>query len=115
MANFENRPWGRFDILLDTPKCKVKIIEVKPNQRLSYQYHKHRAERWVVVEGTLTVILNDVEHTLNYGDCIDIPKGDKHRAWNKTENSTKFIETQIGTYFGEDDIVRVSDDYNRTV
>ena len=115
MANFENRPWGRFDILLDTPKCKVKIIEVKPNQRLSYQYHKHRAERWVVVEGTLTVILNDVEHTLDYGDCIDIPKGDKHRAWNKTENPTKFIETQIGTYFGEDDIVRVSDDYNRTI
>jgi mannose-6-phosphate isomerase len=107
------RPWGNYEVLLDTPKCKVKRITVKPHQRLSYQYHHKRAERWVVVQGTLTVVLDDIFHTLNYGDDIYIPQGAKHRAWNQTDETVQFIETQIGTYFGEDDIVRLSDDYDR--
>ena len=111
----ESRPWGRYDILLDTDYTKVKIITVAPNQRLSYQSHKHRQEQWVLVKGILTVVRDDVEHTLdNIGETITIPQGAKHRAWNKTNEITQFIEVQTGTYFGEDDIKRYEDDYMRS-
>jgi mannose-6-phosphate isomerase len=108
------RPWGHYTILQDTWYCKVKEIVVEPEKRLSYQYHHHRQEHWTVVGGTLIVILDDVEHTVKTGESISIPKGSKHRAWNKGKKyNVKFIEVQTGTYFGEDDIVRVEDDFNR--
>ena len=94
------RPWGEYQILLDDPKVKIKRIRVKPGQRLSYQYHTKRREEWVVVEGNLTIIIDD-----------DL--GTKHRAWNETDKDVIFIEVQTGEYFGEDDIVRIEDDYKR--
>lgn len=108
------RPWGRYDILLETDETKVKLITVNPTSKLSYQYHEKRKEQWVVVEGQLTLILNDVEQVLNPGMTVSIYPGDKHRAWNKTDKPVKFIEVQTGTYFGEDDIIRLDDDYGRT-
>tara|TARA_Y100000593_G_scaffold85957_1_gene163815 strand:+ start:943 stop:1308 length:366 start_codon:yes stop_codon:yes gene_type:complete len=108
------RPWGYYKILKDSWYCKVKEISVFPKKRLSYQYHNHRQEQWTVVGGILTVILDGVEHTIKTGESIHIPKGSVHRAWNKgTKHNVKFIEVQTGTYFGEDDIVRVEDDFNR--
>lgn len=108
------RPWGEYHVLLDEPTIKVKKIVVNPGQRLSYQYHHQRSELWVVSSGKLTVILDDQKHVLSYGDRIEIPVGVKHRAWNETGEIAEFIEIQTGTYFGEDDIVRLSDDYSRT-
>tara|TARA_R100000900_G_scaffold50162_3_gene40278 strand:+ start:1022 stop:1366 length:345 start_codon:yes stop_codon:yes gene_type:complete len=109
----ETRPWGTFEVLLDDDICKVKRIIVEPTQRLSYQYHYKRQEQWTIIEGILTIVLNGEEVECKPGESIHIPQGAKHRAWNKTNNLVKFIEVQTGTYFGEDDIVRLEDDYSR--
>lgn len=113
MIDIENRPWGMFEVLLDAPECKVKRITVSPEQRLSYQSHQKRQEQWTVVKGNLTVIIDGREHTVYTGKSIHIPWGSKHRAWNKTDSIVQFIEVQTGTYFGEDDIFRYEDDYER--
>ena len=107
------RPWGEYQILLDDPKVKVKRIRVKPGQRLSYQYHEKRREVWTVVSGLLTIILEDDKLFRKEGQSVRIPLGAKHRAWNETDEDVIFIEVQTGTYFGEDDIVRLEDDYDR--
>ena len=109
----EERPWGSFENLLDEEYCKVKRIIVKPGQRLSYQYHYKRTEHWVIVQGAATVTLDDKIHTFIEGDVVQIEYGTKHRVENKSEQDLIFIETQTGTYFGEDDIVRIEDDYGR--
>ena len=114
MSNYiEHRPWGSFEHLLDTDYCKVKEIIVKPNQRLSYQYHHKRSEAWVVVQGIATVTLDGKDINYSVGKIVDIPVGMKHRVRNDEKEDLIFIETQTGTYFGEDDIVRLEDDYGR--
>ena len=113
MNEIDHRPWGLFEVLLDEKYTKVKKILVNPGKRLSYQSHTKREETWVIVKGTLTIIINDIEHTRAYGELIHIPQGSKHRAINKTDKIVEFIEVQTGNYFGEDDIVRYSDDFNR--
>lgn len=110
---FENRPWGRFEILHDEPYFKSKIIRVEPGQKLSYQSHAKRAEHWVIVKGEGVVVLNDKEHLLKQGDHIFIPQGSKHRILNRSDSVVEFIEVQVGSYFGEDDIVRYQDEYGR--
>jgi len=107
------RPWGRYEVLLDAEYTKVKLITVEPQKKLSYQSHEKRQEYWTVVQGTLTVILDDKTISVPTGDSIHIPLGSKHRAWNKTETPVQFVEVQTGTYFGEDDIVRYEDDFGR--
>ena len=110
----ETRPWGMYQVLLDTDFTKVKLITVAPGSRLSLQSHKKRQEQWTLVRGTLTVVLNDIEYTLAAtGESIKIPLGAKHRAWNKTDKLVQFVEVQTGQYFGEDDIIRYEDDYER--
>ena len=110
---YEERPWGSFEHLLDTEYCKVKRIIVKSGQRLSYQYHHKRSEAWVVVQGKATVTLDDKDFVYGIGEIVDIPVGMKHRVRNDVKEDLIFIETQTGTYFGEDDIVRIEDDYGR--
>ena len=107
------RPWGEYEILLDEKDVKVKRIRVKPNSRLSYQYHHKRQEQWTVVSGNLTIVLDDEKVFRSPGESIKIPLGARHRAWNETDEDVVFIEVQTGRYFGEDDIVRIEDDYNR--
>lgn len=109
----ETRPWGSFINILVRENYKVKEIKVNPKQRLSYQSHSKRAEKWIVVEGKASVTLDDKELTLSPGDTVSIDVGQKHRVENKEDVELKFIEIQTGTYFGEDDIVRYSDDYGR--
>lgn len=113
MLEIGDRPWGKYYVLEDTPHYKLKRIELLPHHRLSYQYHLHRQEFWTVVKGTATVILDDEEHTVGYGQSIFIPQGAKHRIENRGEVLVEFVEVQTGTYFGEDDIIRIQDDYNR--
>ena len=109
----EKRPWGEFENLLDAEYCKVKRITVSPNQRLSYQYHHKRSEVWTMVKGTGYITINDKSWDIETGQTVEIPCQAKHRIENKTDKDLIFIEVQHGTYFGEDDIVRIQDDYNR--
>ena len=111
--SFEYRPWGMFENLLDSTECKVKRLTVDPGQHLSLQYHHRRSEHWIVVSGVATVQLGDDRLTLSPGHSIDIPLGAQHALGNDTDQPVIVIEVQMGTYFGEDDIVRVSDPYNR--
>jgi mannose-1-phosphate guanylyltransferase/mannose-1-phosphate guanylyltransferase/mannose-6-phosphate isomerase len=111
---FDLRPWGRFEILRDTEEFKSKVIDVDPGQRLSYQSHEHRSEHWIIVRGRPEVILDDRTIRLGPGDHLFIPQGAKHRIRNPTDEPVTFVEVQLGTYFGEDDIVRYQDDYDRT-
>ena len=113
MNYIEERPWGKFENLLETDYCKVKQITVYPKQKLSYQYHEHRAERWVIVQGEAIVTINDFDYTKVIGDAVKIPKGAKHRIWNPGDVNLIFIEVQTGAYFGEDDIIRLEDNYGR--
>ena len=108
------RPWGHYEILLDAEYCKVKRIVVKPQQRLSYQYRHKRQEAWTVVQGVARVTLNDVDKDYTVGETAIIGLGDKHRMANPSHTEDMIlIEVQTGTYFGEDDIVRIEDDYDR--
>lgn len=109
----EERPWGGFLVLLDSDTHKVKQIVVKPGERLSYQMHYKRAEHWYIVSGEATVTIDDVERVAKAGETVDIGLEVKHRVANKGTEDMIFIEVQTGTYFGEDDIVRFSDDYGR--
>ena len=109
----ENRPWGRFFVLHDEKSYKIKRIEVDPGCRLSYQYHHKRSETWIIVEGIATVTIDDLVGDYKSGDTVLIPKRAKHRIENKGKKKVVFIEVQTGSYFGEDDIVRLEDDYNR--
>ena len=113
MLEIGERPWGKYFVLQDEPNFKLKRIEVLPNQRLSYQYHHHRQEFWTIVEGEAVVVLDGEENFLLYGQSIFIPQGAKHRIENRSDKVLVFVEVQTGTYFGEDDIVRIEDDYER--
>lgn len=111
---FDRRPWGTFTVLDEGQSYKVKRIEVLPGKRLSYQKHSRRAEHWMIVEGEAKVTLNDEEITLRVGDTIDIPIEAAHRVENPHRaDRLVFIEIQRGSYLGEDDIVRLQDDFNR--
>ncbi len=110
----EVRPWGSFTILDEGDNYKVKRIEVNPGKRLSYQRHSRRAEHWFIVLGTAKVTLNGVQILVKTGETIDIALGDAHRVENPDASELLvFIETQTGDYFGEDDIVRIEDDFGR--
>lgn len=110
---FEYRPWGKFEILRETPEFKSKIITVNPGHQLSYQSHQHRKEHWVIVRGHPEVVLDDNVLTPQPGEAVFIPLGAKHRIRNPTEEPVELVEVQLGTYFGEDDIERYEDDYDR--
>ena len=110
---FDRRPWGTFTVLDEGEGFKVKRIEVFPGKRLSYQKHAQRAEHWVVVQGTAKVTLDDREIVVKAGEAIDIGIGSAHRAENPGEQTLLFIEVQRGDYLGEDDIVRLQDDFGR--
>ena len=109
----ESRPWGMYEVLLDSDTTKVKRITVAPGGRLSYQYHKKRAETWVIIQGQGIVTIEGKNQKISQGETIIIPVNSKHRIENTGKNKLIFIEVQTGTYFGEDDIIRVEDDYNR--
>ncbi|MEJ2496605.1 MAG: mannose-1-phosphate guanylyltransferase/mannose-6-phosphate isomerase [Sulfurovaceae bacterium] len=107
------RPWGSYTILEDKEGYKIKKIEVKPGKRLSLQSHKFRNEHWVVVSGKATITLNNDIFILNENESTYIKAGAKHRLANETDKILVIIESQVGSYTGEDDIVRYDDDFKR--
>ncbi len=113
MTEHAERPWGSYTVLAEGDQFKVKTLEVRPGQRLSYQQHKRRAEHWFVVAGQGVVTLNDRAIEVRPGDSVDVPLGAAHRIQNTGSVPLVFVEVQHGDYFGEDDIVRLDDDYGR--
>jgi mannose-6-phosphate isomerase len=113
MSDDSVRPWGRYFILEESPIHKVKRIEVRPGKRLSYQRHKFRAEHWLIVQGEGVMTLDGEIRKVKVGDSVDIAIGELHRIENTSNQELIFIEVQTGTYFGEDDIERVEDDFGR--
>ena len=110
---YDERPWGSFTVLDEADGFKVKRIEVLAGKRLSYQKHARRAEHWFVVRGVAKVTLDGTDVTLSAGEAVDIPKGAAHRVENPGDELLVFIEVQQGDYLGEDDIVRLADDFGR--
>lgn len=108
------RPWGWYQTISETVGNKVKRIHVHPGQQLSLQKHYRRAEHWVVVHGVARVTVGDYEQDLAVGQHVDIGMGQVHRLANLTSESVEIIEVQLGSYLGEDDIVRLQDDYGRS-
>ena len=109
----EKRPWGWYDVIDEGDRYKVKNIEVKPGSSLSLQVHHHRAEHWVVVEGTAMIQLNNDKQLLSENQSTFIPLGCKHRLSNPGKIPLKIIEVQSGPYLDEDDIERFDDDFGR--
>ena len=113
VREFDERPWGTYEVLEERPGFKVKVLEVKPGARLSLQRHARRGEHWVVVEGVADVVCGDRELQLQKGEHIHIPPETNHRLGNSGAVRLAIIEVQLGDYLGEDDIVRIADDYQR--
>lgn len=107
------RPWGWYETVSEAPGHKIKRIGVLPGQRISLQKHSQRAEHWVVVRGTARVTLGEQTFDLMVGQHCDIALGQVHRLTNVTTHPVEIIEVQFGAYLGEDDIVRLGDDYGR--
>ena len=107
------RPWGRYDILFTDAGAQVKRIEVKPGMRFSLQKHLKRAEHWVMVSGTGVVTLGQKELSAKRGAIFQVAVGELHRMHNTGAEPLVFIEVQLGDYLGEDDIIRLADDFKR--
>jgi len=108
-----HRPWGQFKVLDEGEGYKIKRIEVKPGARLSLQKHYHRNEHWVVLSGSATVTVGDRTYIVNPNESTYIRAGEVHRLENRGKLPLVIIEVQVGEYTGEDDIVRLEDDYQR--
>src|SRR6056300_445703 len=113
ILDFEERPWGHYEILLDADNCKVKRITVLPEQRLSLQYHTKRDELWQIIEGKGILSLDGTDYVLEKQDTFTIFRKQHHRIKNIGTDNLVFIEVQTGEYFGEDDIIRIEDDFGR--
>jgi glycosyltransferase involved in cell wall biosynthesis len=109
----DERPWGSYTVLDEGEGFKVKRIQVRPGKRLSYQRHQFRNEHWTVVRGSGVITLEGRDRIVRAGDAIDIPIRAAHRVANSGDEPLVFIEVQRGSYLGEDDIVRLQDDFGR--
>jgi mannose-1-phosphate guanylyltransferase / mannose-6-phosphate isomerase len=109
-----HRPWGSYQSVDNGDRHQVKRIIVKPGSRLSLQKHHHRSEHWIVVRGAARVTVNETVKTVHENESIYIPIGAVHRLENPGKILLELIEVQTGSYFGEDDIIRIEDDYRRT-
>lgn len=109
-----NRPWGFYKTFFLSDFVQAKMIQVFPNQQLSLQYHNYREEHWVVIKGEGLMTIGQSLKNVSSGNYIFIPKGCQHRIKNISKTEPLIIsEVQLGTYFGEDDIIRIEDDYGR--
>jgi mannose-1-phosphate guanylyltransferase/mannose-6-phosphate isomerase len=109
----EERPWGTFTVLQSPDHYKLKQLVVKPGHRLSLQLHHQREEHWIVTRGNPMVTVGERTWQARSGEYIHIPKEARHRLENPGPDLVEIIEVQLGEYFGEDDIVRFADDYQR--
>lgn len=107
------RPWGTYRTIEQKNNYQIKHIIVFPHKRLSLQYHYHRDEHWTVISGYGVASVDGKDFPLEINDNVFIKKEKPHRMTNPTDTPMEFIEIQIGDYLGEDDIVRLEDDFGR--
>lgn len=107
------RPWGGYSSVLTGERFQVKRLFVKPKKRISLQKHHHRSEHWVVVRGTAEVQIDETKTILRENESIYIPQGATHRLFNPGKILLELIEVQTGSYLGEDDIIRIEDEFGR--
>lgn len=107
------RPWGWFETVSVAPGSLVKRIRLEPGQQISLQKHAHRAEHWLVVEGSAHVTVGTQVLDLQVGQHVDIAVGVVHRLANRTAHPVEIVEIQLGALLLESDIVRLQDDYGR--
>ncbi len=107
------RPWGYFETLNVGPRFQVKLLHVKPGGKLSMQMHHHRSEHWIVVQGTAKIVIGDIEKLVRENESVYIFATQWHRLENPGKVPVEIIEVQIGSYLGEDDILRTDDIYHR--
>ena len=112
-TDYAERPWGSWEVLDVSPGYKVKRITVAPRSRLSLQTHVHRSEHWLVVAGVATCTVGDEQELVGPGEHAFVPRGVIHRIANESADELIIVEVQVGDYTGEDDIVRLQDDYGR--
>ena len=111
----ETRPWGSYEILTSGPGFQTKRLTVTAEKRLSLQWHRHRDETWVVARVTARETVGEEQHTLGRGESIFVARNVHHRIENiSSVEPIEIIEIQTGDYLGEDEIVRVEDDFGRT-
>ena len=108
-----HRPWGFFETLLSKNQHQVKRLSIKPNGVVSLQVHNHRHEHWILVSGYAKVTLGGDKFTLQANESLTIPLGTPHRIENTSNDPIELIEVQYGNYLGEDDIIRIEDNYDR--
>ena len=107
------RPWGTYQTLKMSKTCQVKWIEVNPQSKLSLQKHKKRSEHWVIVKGHPLITVDKMKKKFSENEHVFIPKEGVHRIENDTDQKVIIVEVQIGSYLGEDDIIRLEDVYGR--
>lgn len=112
-ARRDERPWGRYEVLTSAPGSQVKRIEVFAGKRFSLQKHARRAEKWIFIAGRGIVTLGKKEISVAPGSFVEVPVGEVHRIHNPGAEPLVLIEVQFGDYLGEDDIVRLEDDFGR--
>lgn len=113
MLEKSERPWGRYEVIQESAYHKVKCIWVLPGKRLSYQRHKFRAEHWFIVAGIAEITIDGAIKRVGPGESVDFGIGVAHRIANVGDTEVIFVEVQTGSYFGEDDIERMEDDFGR--
>jgi mannose-6-phosphate isomerase len=111
--NDNHRPWGFFEVLCDESDHKVKRVTVHPGKRISNQYHRRRKEHWFILAGKGVVTINNKDYDVSEGLSVDVIMEQRHRIMNTGTCDLVFIEVQTGDYFGEDDIIRIEDDFGR--
>ncbi len=113
MPERDERPWGRYEVIVSESGTKAKRIEVYPGKRFSLQKHAKRAEKWIVMTGRGTATVGKKEWEVGPGSFVDIPRGEIHRLYNTGTAPLVIVEVQFGDYLGEDDITRLEDDFGR--
>ena len=108
-----HRPWGTYTTLLKSENYLIKRLVILPHKRISLQYHNHRSEHWVVVNGSAKVTNGESVLTVHTGESTFIPAKTKHRLANETDEQIEIIEVQQGNPLTEEDIVRIDDDFKR--
>ncbi|MGH3472179.1 MAG: phosphomannose isomerase type II C-terminal cupin domain [Nocardioidaceae bacterium] len=109
----DDRPWGYYQVVDEGRSFRVKRLCVRAGQRISYQRHTSRAEHWYLVAGSGVATIDGTDLQVEAGSTVDVPIGAAHRIANTGEDELVLVEVQTGSYFGEDDIERLSDDYGR--
>jgi mannose-6-phosphate isomerase-like protein (cupin superfamily) len=111
----DKRPWGHFEVLHREKGIQIKRLELKPGLQFSLQKHERRSERWIILSGEGLVSVGDKKKSVKKGDFIEIPCSASHRLKNTHSfESLVVLEAQFGEYLGEDDVIRLEDDFGRT-